>query len=96
MTPESKGNVLIVNDRPKQLLALEPVLSDLRQNIVIAHSGKETLSQVAATEFAVILLDIRMPDIDGFETATRVRQNQSSEQTPIILLLPTAKVMLTC
>jgi CheY-like chemotaxis protein len=81
-----KASILIVDDRPDKLLALEAVLEDLGQEIVRAYSGREALRQVLAHDFAVILLDINMPDMDGFETASMIRQRKSSEHTPIIFI----------
>src|SRR3954470_6575603 len=83
---ENKASILIVDDRPDKLLAIEAVLEDLGQNIVRAYSGREALRQVLSQEFAVILLDVNMPDMDGFETASLIRQRKSSEHTPIIFI----------
>ncbi|WP_437837214.1 response regulator [Sorangium sp. So ce1153] len=79
-------NILVVDDRPEQLLSLEAVLAPLGENIVKAASGREALRHLLQGEFAVILLDINMPEIDGFETATLVRQRRSTRHTPIIFL----------
>ncbi|WP_437735577.1 response regulator [Sorangium sp. So ce1335] len=79
-------NILVVDDRPEQLLSLEAVLAPLGENIVKAASGREALRCLLQEEFAVILLDINMPEIDGFETATLVRQRRSTRHTPIIFL----------
>ncbi|WP_437757693.1 response regulator [Sorangium sp. So ce1389] len=79
-------NILVVDDRPEQLLSLEAVLAPLGENIVKAASGREALRNLIQGEFAVILLDINMPEIDGFETATLVRQRRSTRHTPIIFL----------
>ena len=80
------ASILIVDDRPEKCLALEAVLDDLGQNIVRAYSGREALRQVLHHEFAVILLDVNMPDMDGFETASLIRQRKSSRHTPIIFV----------
>ncbi|WP_437868891.1 response regulator [Sorangium sp. So ce363] len=79
-------NILIVDDRPEQLLSLEAVLAPLGENIVKAASGREALRHLLQEEFAVILLDIKMPEIDGFETATLIRKRRSTLHTPIIFL----------
>jgi len=84
--PELKANILLVDDRPDKLLALEAVLSSLNQNIVQAHSGKDALRQLLKQNFAVILLDVSMPGMDGFETASLIRQRDRSEHTPIIFI----------
>jgi len=84
--PDLKANILIVDDRPDKLLALEAVLDTLGQNLVQARSGKEALRQLLKADFAVILLDVSMPSMDGFETASLIRQRPSSEHTPIIFI----------
>ncbi|HLL87880.1 MAG TPA: response regulator, partial [Tepidisphaeraceae bacterium] len=81
-----KASILIVDDRPEKLLALEAVLEDLGQNIVRAFSGREALRQLLQQDFAVILLDVNMPGMDGFETAQLIRQRKSSEHVPIIFV----------
>ncbi len=83
---ENKVNILIVDDRSDKLLALEAVLSDLNQNLVRANSGKEALRHLLNKEFAVILLDVAMPGMDGFETASLIRKRLNSEHTPIIFV----------
>ena len=81
-----KLNILIVDDRPEKLTALQAVLDDLGQNIITANSGKDALRLLLKNEFAVILLDVNMPGMDGFETAALIRQRKSSEHTPIIFV----------
>src|SRR5688572_3917897 len=81
-----RANILIVDDRPEQLLALEAVLEDLGQNIVRAYSGREALRHLLNGDFAVILLDVNMPGMDGFETATLIRQRKNSQHVPIIFI----------
>lgn len=83
---ESKVNILIVDDRADKLLALVSVLEDLNQNLVQARSGKEALRQLLNHDFAVILLDVSMPVMDGFETADLIRKRLNSEHTPIIFV----------
>src|SRR5258706_8318254 len=83
---EGKVNILLVDDRPDKLLALEAVLEDLGQNVVRAYSGREALRYVLLQEFAVILLDVNMPGMDGFETAALIRQRKNSEHVPIIFV----------
>ncbi len=83
---EQKVNILIVDDQPENLLALEAILGNLEQNLVRATSGKDALRCLLNQDFAVILLDVQMPEMDGFETATLVRQRQRSRYTPIIFL----------
>jgi signal transduction histidine kinase/DNA-binding response OmpR family regulator len=81
-----RAAILLVDDRPDKLLALEAVLEELGQPIVRAESGREALRQVLQQDFAVILLDVNMPGMDGFETASLIRQRKSSSHTPIIFI----------
>jgi PAS domain S-box-containing protein len=83
---DERVNILLVDDRPDKLMALEAVLADLRQNLVIAKSGKEALRHLLQQEFAVILLDVSMPGMDGFETASLIRKRPATEHTPIIFV----------
>jgi signal transduction histidine kinase/DNA-binding response OmpR family regulator len=81
-----RSSILIVDDLPGQRLVLETILGDLGQDLVFANSGSEALREVLRREFAVILLDVNMPDIDGFETATLIRRYKRSAHTPIIFV----------
>ena len=81
-----RANILLVDDRPEKLLALEAVLGPLDQNLVRARSGKEALRHLLREQFAVILLDVAMPGMDGFETASLIRQRPQTEHTPIIFI----------
>ncbi|HEV7300676.1 MAG TPA: response regulator [Tepidisphaeraceae bacterium] len=83
---EPKANILIVDDRAEKLLSLEAVLEDLGETLVTARSGREALRHVLSTDFAVILLDVNMPGMDGFETASLIRQRLRSQHTPIIFI----------
>jgi signal transduction histidine kinase/DNA-binding response OmpR family regulator len=83
---DEKVSILVVDDRPDKLLAHETVLAELNQNLVRATSGKEALRCLLKQDFAVILLDVNMPVMDGFETAALIRQRQRSETTPIIFI----------
>src|SRR2546421_3901987 len=82
----TRVNILVVDDRADKLLALEAILGTLEQNLVLVRSGKEALRQLLKTEFAVILLDVSMPGMDGFETASLIRKRPSTEHTPIIFI----------
>ena len=79
-------NVLLVDDRRENLLALEAVLEPLGENLVLASSGEEALGHLLADDFAAILLDVQMPGMDGFETARLIRQRHRTRQTPIVFL----------
>jgi signal transduction histidine kinase/DNA-binding response OmpR family regulator len=86
MPNTDRVNILVVDDLPEKLLVLETVLAELGQNIVIARSGQEALRQVLEREFAVILLDVNMPDMDGYETAALIRRRKKSAHIPIIFV----------
>src|SRR3954453_7891541 len=90
-TPQAK--ILLVDDEPKSLFALQELLSTLGQNLMIAQSGEEALRLALRNDFAVILLDVRMPGIDGFETARMIRNRERSRLTPIIFLTAAADEM---
>lgn len=79
-------NILLVDDRPENLLVLETVLGPLGQRLVRAQSGQEALRHLLAADYAVILLDVRMPVMDGYATAELVRSRERSRTTPIIFL----------
>jgi len=83
---ESQANVLIVDDDRKALLAMQELLQSAEYQIVLANSGDEALRCVLREEFAVILLDARMPEIDGFAAAKLIRERPRSRHTPIIFL----------
>ena len=83
---EQRANILLVDDRRDKLLALEVVLAPLGENLVPAHSGMEALRLLLKQDFAVIVLDVSMPGMDGFETASLLRQRKNSEMTPIIFI----------
>ncbi len=83
---KDKIDILVVDDLPDKLMALETVLSELGENVVCARSGREALRHLLERDFAVILLDVNMPDMDGFETATLIRQRRRSAHTPIIFI----------
>src|SRR5213080_121942 len=86
MSSHTNVNILLVDDQPSNLLALEATLEELGQNLVKAHSGREALRCLLKDEFAVILLDVNMPEMDGFETAALIRERKRSEHTPIIFV----------
>jgi PAS domain S-box-containing protein len=81
-----KANILLVDDQPARLLSYEVVLRNLGENLVHARSGIEALKLVMAQEFAVILLDVNMPEMDGYETASLIHQHPRYEKVPIIFV----------
>jgi signal transduction histidine kinase/DNA-binding response OmpR family regulator len=93
--PSETTRILIVDDLPEKLLVFQTVLQELGQEIVCVNSGSEALREVLKHEFAVILLDVNMPDIDGFETASLIRQYKRSAHTPIIFITSYADEMQT-
>jgi two-component system, sensor histidine kinase and response regulator len=83
---EDRVNILLVDDQPANLIALEAMLQGLGQNLIKAESGREALKWLLDYDFAVILLDVKMPEMDGFETAALIRQRDKSRHTPILFL----------
>src|SRR5688500_1209580 len=81
-----KVNILMVDDSPDKLLAMESVLASLGQNLVKVSSGEEALRILLKRDFALILLDVNMPGMDGFETAQMIRKRRSMEHIPIIFV----------
>jgi signal transduction histidine kinase len=86
ITLKKQVNILVVDDRDENLMALEAVLADPSYRLVRARSGREALKEVLDQDFALILLDVVMPGVDGYETATLIRERPRSRQTPIIFL----------
>src|SRR3954467_9270856 len=84
--PSEKVSILLVDDNPANLLSLRAILEDLGQNLVEARSGEEALQRVRSEEFAVVLLDVLMPGMNGFETAKLIRDGDCPRHTPIIFL----------
>ena len=84
--PDDRVNILLVDDQPANLVALEAMLQGLGQNLIKAESGREALRWLLTHEFAVILLDVKMPEMDGFETAQLIRERDKSRHTPILFL----------
>ena len=80
------ANILLVDDRSENLFALEAALQELGEHVVTATTGNEALRAALENDFAVILLDVRLPEIDGFETAQLLRQRERTRHTPIIFL----------
>ena len=86
MENDEKIKVLLVDDRPENLLTLEAVLDAPTLELVKVHSGAEALKHILTDEIAVILMDVRMPEMDGFETAELLRKRDKTKHTPIIFL----------
>jgi signal transduction histidine kinase/DNA-binding response OmpR family regulator len=92
---EEKVNILVVDDLPDKRLAFREVLEDLDENLVLVGSGAEALRELLEREFAVIVLDVNMPDIDGIETAQLIRKHGRTSHTPIIFVTAYADEMQT-
>jgi signal transduction histidine kinase/DNA-binding response OmpR family regulator len=86
VAPHDRANILIVDDRPDKLLVYRTLLEELDQNLYVATSGDEALREVLERDFALILLDVNMPGMDGLETASLIRSRRKSAHTPIILV----------
>jgi CheY-like chemotaxis protein len=81
-----QAKILLVDDRAENLFALEAILSSLDQELVFVRSGEAAVEAAAASEFAVILLDVVMPGMDGFETAGQIKRRARTPNVPIIFL----------
>ena len=86
MSPSDKVNVLLVDDQPAKLLAYEVILQDLGENLIKASSAREALQWLLKTDVAIILIDVCMPELDGFELAAMVRDHPRFQQTAIIFV----------
>ena len=86
MDSDGKVSILLVDDQPSRLLTYESILGGLGQNLVSARSGLEALDKLMRQEFAVVLLDVSMPDMDGFEAARLIHEHPRYEKTPIIFV----------
>lgn len=91
LRPASRAKILAVDDRPENLLSLQRILSELDADVITVTSGQQALAQVLRHQFAVILLDVMMPEMDGFETAELIRNNESSRHIPIIFVTASDK-----
>ncbi len=91
MAELEKQNILLVDDRPENLLALETILENPELNIVKATSGKEALWLLLEYKFALVILDVQMPDMDGFETAELIRGKEKTKHIPIIFVTAISK-----
>jgi two-component sensor histidine kinase len=86
MAKDEKVNILLVDDQPAKILSYEVILKDLGENLIKVTSGREALEQLLRTDVAVILVDVSMPDLDGFELAALIRQHPRFETTAIIFV----------
>ena len=86
MSDDDRVGILVVDDQPGQLLSHEAILRELGERLVTARSGREALQRLMDEDFAVILLDVNMPDMDGFETANLIHQHPRFEKTPIVFV----------
>src|ERR1700729_4536895 len=86
MKQQEKVNILMVDDQPGKLLSYEVILKELNENLIKAHSGKEALDHLLKTDIAVVLMDVSMPELDGFELADMIRQHPRFQNTAIIFI----------
>src|SRR5579863_6259510 len=86
MSAHDKVNILMVDDQPSKLLTYEAILAELGENLIQATSAKEALEKLLKTDVAVVLMDVSMPEIDGFELAEIIRQHPRFQKTAIIFV----------
>lgn len=86
-----KQNILVVDDHRENLIALEAILDGEGRNLVMAQSGNEALSLALKYDFALVLLDVQMPEMDGFEVAELMRKNKKTRHIPIIFVTAISK-----
>src|SRR3954463_2204118 len=86
MTDNDRVNILMVDDQPAKLLTYEAILAELGENLIKATSGREALDQLLKNDIAVVLMDVSMPEIDGFEMADMIRQHPRFQKTAIIFI----------
>src|ERR1700693_2818438 len=86
MSANEKVNILMVDDQVGKLLSYEAILDDLGENLIKAHSGKEALELLLKNDVAVVLLDVSMPELDGYDLAEMIRQHPRFQTTPIIFI----------
>src|ERR1700761_3249674 len=84
--PDDKVNILMVDDQPGKLLSYEVILGELGENLIKATSGKEALEELLRRDIAVVLMDVSMPELDGFELAAMIRQHPRFQDTAIIFI----------
>src|SRR6476469_5839032 len=86
MTADGKVNILMVDDEPSKLLSYEAILGELGENLIHARSASEALSVLLKSDVAVVLMDVSMPEIDGFELANIIHQHPRFRKTAIIFI----------
>src|ERR1700757_4533494 len=86
MSEKEKVNILLVDDQPAKLLTYEVMLSELGENVIKTTSGRDALEQLLKNDIAVVLMDVSMPELDGFELAEMIRQNPRFQKTAIIFI----------
>src|SRR5215470_15389545 len=86
MSAQERVNILMVDDQPAKLLSYEAILRELGENLIKANSGREALDRLLKTDIAVVLMDVSMPELDGFELADMIRQHPRFQQTAIIFI----------
>src|SRR3954454_12646063 len=86
MSPPEKVNILMVDDQPGKLLSYEAILGELGENLIKANSGREALDRLLKTDIAVVLMDVSMPELDGFELAGLIRQHPRFQHNAIIFI----------
>src|SRR3569833_3800503 len=86
MNQRDRANILMVDDQPGKLMSYEVILKDLNENLIHAHSAKEALEHLLRNDVAVVLMDVSMPEIDGFELADMIRQHPRFQKTAIIFI----------
>ena len=86
MSGQDRVNILMVDDQPGKLLTYESILSELHENLITARSGREALNHLLKTDIAVVLMDVSMPELNGFELADMIRQHPRFQKTAIIFI----------
>src|SRR3979411_3258839 len=86
MNDHDRANILMVDDQPGKLMSYEVILKDLNENLIQARSAREALDQLLRHDIAVVLMDVSMPEIDGFELADMMRQHPRFQKTAIIFI----------